>query len=31
VWHTLNDNLEHIEKTTLGTVGDVLLNVVYEE
>ena len=31
VWHTLNDNLEHIEKTTLGMVGDVLLNVVYEE
>ena len=31
VWHTMNDNLEHIEKTTLGMVGDVLLNVVYEE
>lgn len=31
VWHTLDDNLEHIEKTTLGMVGDVLLNVVYEE
>lgn len=31
VWHTLNDNLEHIDKTTLGMVGDVLLNVVYEE
>ena len=31
VWHTLNDNLEHIEKTTLGMVGDMLLNVVYEE
>ena len=31
VWHTINDNLEHIEKTTLGMVGDVLLNVVYEE
>ena len=31
VWHTLNDNLEHIDKTTLGIVGDVLLHVVYDE
>ena len=31
VWHTLNDNLEHIDKNTLGMVGDVLLHVVYEE
>ena len=31
VWHTVNDNLEHIEKSTLGMVGDVLLHVVYEE
>ena len=31
VWHTLNDNIEHIDKTTLGMVGDVLLHVVYEE
>ena len=31
VWHTLNDNLENIDKTTLGMVGDVLLHVVYEE
>ena len=31
VWHTLNDNLEHIDKTTLGMVGDVLLHVIYEE
>ena len=31
VWHTLNDNLEHIDKTTLGMVGDVLVHVVYEE
>ena len=31
VWHTVNDNLEHIDKTTLGMVGDVLLHVVYEE
>ena len=31
VWHTLSDNLEHIDKTTLGMVGKVLVNVVYEE
>ena len=31
VWHTLNDNLEHINKETLGMVGDVLLHTVYEE
>ena len=31
VWHTLNDNLEHIDKETLGMVGDVLLHTVYEE
>ena len=31
VWHTINDNLEHIDKTTLGMVGDVLLHVLYEE
>ena len=31
VWHTHNDNLEHIDKATLGMVGDVVLHVVYEE
>ena len=31
VWHTVNDNLEHIDKTTLGMVGDVLVHVLYEE
>ena len=31
VWHTINDNLEHIDKATLGMVGDVLLHVIYEE
>ena len=31
VWHTLNDNIEHIDKSTLGMVGDVLLHVMYEE
>ena len=31
VWHTTNDNIENIDKTTLGMVGNVLLHVVYEE
>ena len=31
VWHTHNDNLENIDKTTLGMVGHVLINVIYEE
>jgi len=31
VWHTLNDNLENIDRNTLGIVGNVLLNVIYEE
>ena len=31
MWHTLNDNIEHIDKATLGIVGDVLLHVLYEE
>jgi len=31
VWHTLNDNLENIDKATLGMVGDVLLHTIYEE
>ena len=30
-WHTVNDNLEHIDKETLGIVGQVLLHVIYEE
>ena len=31
VWHTLNDNIDNIDRNTLGIVGNVLLNVVYEE
>ena len=31
VWHTLNDNLENIDRNTLGMVGNVLLHVIYEE
>ena len=31
VWHTLNDNLENIDKNTLGMVGNVLNHSVYAE
>ena len=31
VWHTLDDNIDNIDKTTLGMVGDVLIHVIYEE
>lgn len=31
VWHTVNDNLENIDKETLGVVGQVLVHVIYEE
>ncbi len=30
-WHTLNDNLDHIDKNTLGIVGEVVLSVVFHE
>jgi len=30
-WHTVNDNMESIDKNTLGIVGSVVLNVVYRE
>jgi hypothetical protein len=30
-WHTVNDNLENIDKATLQVVWDVVLNVVYRE
>ena len=30
-WHTLNDNMEHIDVNTLNVVGTVVLNVVYRE
>lgn len=29
-WHTLNDNIEHIDANTLGMVGNVLMHVIYE-
>ena len=30
-WHTVNDNLENIEKSTLQAVGQTLLQVIYSE
>jgi len=30
-WHTLQDNLENIDKKTLGAVGQVVTDVVYRE
>jgi len=30
-WHTHADNMENIDKTTLGDIGRVVLNVIYSE
>lgn len=30
-WHTRNDNLENISRTTLGDVGRTVINVIYNE
>jgi hypothetical protein len=30
-WHTLNDNMDAIDPTSLNIVGRVLLNVIYNE
>ncbi len=30
-WHTLEDNLENIDKNTLKAVGETVLNVIYKE
>ncbi len=30
-WHTHNDNIEHIDKNTLKVVGEVLMEVIYEQ
>lgn len=30
-WHTVNDNLEHIDKLSLGIVGETVTHVVYYE
>ncbi len=31
VWHTMNDNIQHIDKNTLGVVGKTLLQVIKNE
>ncbi|MCR4736535.1 MAG: M28 family peptidase [Bacteroidales bacterium] len=31
VWHTLDDNIQHIDKNTLGVVGKTLLQVIKKE
>ena len=28
-WHTVNDNLENIDKNVLNAVGNVLVNYIY--
>jgi Zn-dependent M28 family amino/carboxypeptidase len=30
-WHTVNDNMEHIDRTTLNVVGRVVMEVIYFE
>ena len=30
-WHTVNDNMEHIDKNTLQIVGNTLIGVIYNE
>ena len=30
-WHTVNDNMEHIDKNTLKAVGQTVLEVIYNE
>lgn len=30
-WHTVNDNMEHIDKATLKAVGQTVLEVIYNE
>ncbi len=30
-WHTVDDKIEHIDKQSLQIVGDVLMNVIYNE
>lgn len=31
VWHTMNDNIQHIDKNTLGMVGTTILQVIKNE
>lgn len=30
-WHTINDDMDHIDKKSLGMVGEVLVRVIYSE
>ena len=30
-WHTINDNMEHIDRNTLKAVGQTVLEVIYNE
>lgn len=30
-WHTINDNMEHIDKSTLKAVGQTVMEVIYKE
>ena len=30
-WHTVEDNIQHIDATVLGAVGETVLTVIYEE
>lgn len=30
-WHTVNDNMEHIDKNVLKAVGQTVLQVIYNE
>lgn len=30
-WHTINDNMDHIDKNTLKAVGQTVLEVIYKE
>lgn len=30
-WHTREDNMQHIDASMLGIVGEVVMNVIYEE
>ena len=29
-WHTLQDNLEHVDSQSLQMVGDVLIRLIYK-
>ena len=31
LWHTIHDNMDHIDKNTLKAVGQTVLEVIYNE